>query len=275
MKITGISQEQFEFPFDTVALDYDRDFTQSRLGRWLRELVRGHLETALQPGTHVLELGCGTGEDAVWLAQRGIRVTATDGSAEMIARGRAKARSAGMGERVRFVHWDLARSIPSEIPRELESGYHGVFSNFGALNCLSDRRQLARALAPWLQPGAKAIFVVMGPWCPWEIAWHLLHGKARTAFRRLRKGVRAHIGHGNWIPVWYPSPRQLRSEFSPYFRCLQVVGIGAFLPPSYLHHLVDRFPGFFAKLRTFDLKTGHVFPLNWLNDHYLIMLEKQ
>src|SRR5574341_1364692 len=64
-------------PFDAAALTYDEIFTQRRLGSWLREMVRERLP--FQPGDHILELGCGTGEDALWLAQRGISVTAAAG----------------------------------------------------------------------------------------------------------------------------------------------------------------------------------------------------
>jgi ubiquinone/menaquinone biosynthesis C-methylase UbiE len=70
--------------FDVFAPTYDVDFTQTRLGKMLRGRVWQVLERYFSPGDHVLELACGTGEDACWLAEWGIRVTATDGSAEMV-----------------------------------------------------------------------------------------------------------------------------------------------------------------------------------------------
>jgi SAM-dependent methyltransferase len=275
MQVSESSQTSLESPFDAVASSYDSEFTDSRLGRWLRQLVWHHLETAFQPGVHVLELGCGTGEDAIWLARRGFKVTATDASTEMLARARQRAGAEGLMEAIRFFQWDLGALDPSGLPPQPTDGYGVVFSNFGALNCLSDRGHLAELLAGWLQPGGKAVFVVMGPWCPWEIAWHLTHGQVRTAFRRLRKGAGAHIGQGRSVRVWYPSPGRLRREFSAYFRSLKVAGIGAFLPPSYLYQIVERFPQFFAGVKTLDLKLGHLFPLNWLNDHYLIVMERR
>ena len=90
--------------FDTFAETYDDDFTHSLLGRLLRPRVWDILAQHFTAGQHILELTCGTGEDAVWLARRGVHVTATDGSAEMVKKAKAKAEeqgSRGAGERGR------------------------------------------------------------------------------------------------------------------------------------------------------------------------------
>jgi len=274
-----------EQPFDWVAGEYDATFTASRLGRWLREAVWGRLGTAFRPGDHVLELGCGTGEDAVWLAQRDVHVLATDASPAMLEVAQRKAKVAGVVERVSFACLDLIEIgdwrleiEPSESPisnlQSPISKYDGAFSNFGALNCLPDRRPVAEALAPWVRPGGQVVLVVMGPLCPWEVVWHLAHGEARTAFRRFRSGIEAHTGEDATVRVWYPSPRRLRAEFAPHFRHLRTVGIGALLPPSYLSHLVDRWPRVFERLAMLDRRLGHAFPWTWLNDHYLSVFER-
>ncbi len=54
------------------------------------ELVRVLDEGVIRPGS-VLEVGCGTGADAVFLAQRGFDVTAVDSSAMAIERARGRA----------------------------------------------------------------------------------------------------------------------------------------------------------------------------------------
>ncbi|AUS80994.1 class I SAM-dependent methyltransferase [Actinoalloteichus sp. AHMU CJ021] len=68
--------------------------------------------TDLSPG-HALDLGCGEGGDAVWLASRGWRVTATDISRVALARTRRHADEAGVGHLVDDEHHDLAVSFPA------------------------------------------------------------------------------------------------------------------------------------------------------------------
>src|SRR5947209_11962622 len=63
------------------------------------ELQRVLAEAAIQP-CRALELGCGTGASAVWLAQQGFDVTALDLSALAIDRARQQANRAGV--RVNF-----------------------------------------------------------------------------------------------------------------------------------------------------------------------------
>lgn len=265
-------------PFDPAAQTYDSLFTDTTLARWLRALVRAQIADIFHPSDHVLELGCGTGEDAVWLARRGVRVLATDASEEMLQVARLKVEREEVGEMVRFERIDL--NGQSSIVNDQLSlitdhlSLTGAFSNFGPLNCLSERKTLAGRLAKIVPPGGKVVLVIMGPVCAWEIGWHLAHFQVRTAFRRFRAGIPAHTGGGGTVRVWYPSAARVRQEFAPYFRQTKRVGIGTFLPPSYLSHLVDRWPRVFEKARVLDHRWGQGFPWNRISDHYLMVLER-
>jgi len=70
--------------FDRVAASYDDSFTRTVIGQAQRKQVWKRLLKAFAPGDRILELNCGTGEDARFLAIRGRRIVACDGSAEMI-----------------------------------------------------------------------------------------------------------------------------------------------------------------------------------------------
>jgi SAM-dependent methyltransferase len=66
----------------------------------------------LEPAT-ALDLGCGEGADAIWLAQQGWAVTAADVSQVAIDRGRRHAAAAGVADRITWEQHDFSRSIPS------------------------------------------------------------------------------------------------------------------------------------------------------------------
>ncbi|MEA2279430.1 MAG: hypothetical protein QOK21_37 [Solirubrobacteraceae bacterium] len=68
--------------------------------------------TDLAPGT-ALDLGCGEGGDAIWLASRGWRVTAADVSSAALARAAEHAAAAGVAGAIDWQRHDLAVSFPS------------------------------------------------------------------------------------------------------------------------------------------------------------------
>jgi SAM-dependent methyltransferase len=74
------------------------------------ELIRVLDEYRLQPRT-VLEVGCGTGADAIWLARRRFEVTAVDRSP--IAIERARLRAEQQDALLRFVLDDVFEFAPS------------------------------------------------------------------------------------------------------------------------------------------------------------------
>jgi SAM-dependent methyltransferase len=65
------------------------------------------------PAGTALDLGCGAGGDAIWLAENGWRVTAADVSAAVLARAATAAARAGVGDRIDWQEHDLTRSLPA------------------------------------------------------------------------------------------------------------------------------------------------------------------
>lgn len=258
-------------PFDRAAAGYDERFTSRPLGRMLRDHVWSRATPFLPAGGHLLELGCGTGEDARFLAGRGHTIHATDSSRAMLEIAAAKAREAGVGDRIAFSLLDLA--APTTYPTE-DARYDGAYANFGPLNCVGERRQVARMLARVVRPGGVVVLVVMGPLCPWEIGVNLLAGRPRTAFRRWRDGGEARVGPTDRLPVWYPSPQRLAREFDGAFDRLHLAGIGFLLPTSEHAGLVERWPKVFRLLARMERRSGSYVPFPWLADHYLMVLRR-
>lgn len=65
----------------------------------------------LPPGT-ALDLGCGEGGDAIWLARQGWQVTAVDVSYTALDRAAADAATAGVADRIDFHRHDLEFTFP-------------------------------------------------------------------------------------------------------------------------------------------------------------------
>src|SRR5690349_14875278 len=93
--------------FDSVAADYDGPKGNNALIQRMRETVWRTLTDACPPGSRLLDLGCGTGIDAIELARRGYAVLATDWSPQMVERTRARAADCGLSERVTAAHIGL------------------------------------------------------------------------------------------------------------------------------------------------------------------------
>src|ERR1041385_5188585 len=72
--------------FDEYAVVYDGAFTFSSIGKLQRARVWKFLSQHCSPVTHpeVLELNCGTGEDAAWFVREGYKIISTDISNEMV-----------------------------------------------------------------------------------------------------------------------------------------------------------------------------------------------
>ena len=61
--------------YDAIAREYDRQLDDDA---WMRRILWKRYGQVFRPGHHVLDVGCGTGTDAVFLARRGVRVTAIE-----------------------------------------------------------------------------------------------------------------------------------------------------------------------------------------------------
>ena len=148
------------------------------------------LDATFTPASRLLDLGCGTGLDAVRLAQLGHHVTATDWSAAMVRRTRERAAHERLSERVQ------ALSIGAHELRQLDGdeAFDGAYSNLGALNCVPDLGSVARECARLLKPGGALVFTVIGRICPWEIAYYLRRAALGASQGALcaRPGTRGH-----------------------------------------------------------------------------------
>jgi ubiquinone/menaquinone biosynthesis C-methylase UbiE len=248
----GRSIQAVELYWDRAAKTYEEDFSGTTIGKTRRQAVWRYLERIFGPGDRVLEINCGTGLDAVFLAQQGVQLVACDISPQMIEMARQHAERQMVADRVEFL--TLATENLGDL--EDQSLFDGAFSNFSGLNCVKDLAALRMQLAARLKPGARLLICMMGRIAPWDVFWFLLHKKPKHAFRRLRDEETANAGGAMEFQVHHPSVKKIRSQFAPDFRLRGWGGIGITVPPSYMEHWARRFPRVIGSLAAADERIG-------------------
>ncbi|MET9256215.1 class I SAM-dependent methyltransferase [Streptomyces sp. NPDC048182] len=114
----------------------------------------------LAPGT-ALDLGCGEGADAVWLAGRGWRVTGADISGTAIERAAAHAAEAGVADRTAFERHELGRTFPA-------GSFDLVNAQYLQSPVAFDQRAVLRAAADAVAPGGTLLLVMHAGWPSWQ-----------------------------------------------------------------------------------------------------------
>ncbi|RDH75827.1 class I SAM-dependent methyltransferase [Mycolicibacterium moriokaense] len=113
----------------------------------------------LAPG-RALDLGCGEGADAVWLAERGWNVVAVDISDTALGRARQAARSRGVADRIEFVALDLSEGFP-------DGSFDLVSSQFLHSTVRLDREAILANAIRAVRPGGVLVIVDHGSAPPW------------------------------------------------------------------------------------------------------------
>lgn len=116
-------------------------------------------------GNRALDLGCGEGGDAVWLAEHGWTVVATDVSTTALDRARAAAESRGVADRIEFVEHDLTTGFP-------EGAFDLVSAHFLHSTVEMDRTAILRRAAEAVAPGGALLIVDHAAAPPWATKLH-------------------------------------------------------------------------------------------------------
>jgi ubiquinone/menaquinone biosynthesis C-methylase UbiE len=256
--------------FDAAAASYDASFTHAVIGKAQRKRVYERLSEILHKSEtkKILEVNCGTGEDAAWLAQQDFEVVATDISEAMIRVAKSKPGN----ENLVFSQADI-----NDLPRHFENQkFDLIFSNFGGLNCLSlsRLRLFFKNASELLTPGGELVLVIMPRNTKWEQLYFLAKADFSNAFRRKEKSAIANVGGQNVLTYYY-NPKEVARLAHDYFDAKKVSPIGFFVPPSYLEPFFGRHPNLFSMLDASESGARHFRFLARHSDHYLIHLRKR
>ncbi|HEX2164938.1 MAG TPA: class I SAM-dependent methyltransferase, partial [Thermoanaerobaculia bacterium] len=139
--------------YDALAPGYEAAIAEDA---WMRRVLHRHHARCFAAGQRVLDAGCGTGLDALALARRGVRVTAVDVSAGMLAvLARSHAEEPGLPVEARQA--DLA-----DLAVWPEASFDGVVSSFAGASAV-DPAAFAAAARRLLRPGGRMVLHLLAP----------------------------------------------------------------------------------------------------------------
>jgi ubiquinone/menaquinone biosynthesis C-methylase UbiE len=194
-------------PFDVLAASYETTWSATTEGRGQREEVWRVVDELFRSGDRVIDLGCGTGDDALHLQAHGVEVYGIDSSQKMVEIARSRQVDA---------HWGWMEDLAS-----VQGTFSGALSNFGALNCVLQLEPVAHQLARLIRARGLVALCVMGPFCWRETMRFFFQGKFRKATRRWS-------GRAEWrgTVIRYWSGTAVRRAFEDHFEFEKRIAVG-------------------------------------------------
>jgi ubiquinone/menaquinone biosynthesis C-methylase UbiE len=271
MSAAHANEQHAAAAFTGQAAVFDELYNADTIINYKRARVRRHILKHLAPGSSILELNCGTGEDATWFAKKGFKVHATDISAGMLYQLVQKRERFKLQRKVSF---ELC-SYTNLAELKNRGPYDLIFSNLAGLNCSGELDKVLASLPELLKPNGMITLVMLPKFCLWE-ALLVFKGKFRTAFRRFfsRQGRKARV-EGAYFKCWYYNPSYIIKRLKDRFELLGLEGLCTIVPPSYMEGFAEKHPAIYKFLRR---KENHL-KSQWLwrviGDYYIVSMRKK
>jgi len=248
---------------------FDELYTPNTIVQYKRERVRKVVEELVRPGSTILELNAGTGEDATYFATKGYKVHATDIAEGMLKELRTKVKNKGLDNKVstELCSYTQMAELKNKGPYDL------IFSNFAGLNCTGELSKVLHSFKPLLKPGGRVVLVILPSFCLWETLM-LFRGKFKTAFRRwgTKNGRTAYV-EGVPFKCWYYDPSFIISTLKNDYNVIGLEGLCTIVPPSYIEHFAERHTRLFNFLKKWEEKLKNKWPWKSIGDYYIISLK--
>ncbi len=269
--INHVNEQNSANAFSGQAPVFDEIYGGDTIISYKRERVRRHVMRRAKPGSSMLELNCGTGEDAIYFGGRGFKVHATDISAGMLYQLVQKVSAHKMNKRISY---ELC-SYTNLAELKHKGTYDLIFSNFAGLNCTGELDKVLASLSPLLNPCGLVTLVILPKFCVWE-ALLLFRGKFRTAFRRFfsGNGRKARV-EGTYFKCWYYNPSYVIKRMRKDFELVGLEGLCTIVPPSYIEGFAEKRPKAYQFLRKWENRLKTKWPWRVIGDYYIISLRKK
>jgi SAM-dependent methyltransferase len=267
---TEIDIERTRQAFDAAAPVYDAAYEGLPGIQRIRSVTSGLYLRYFPAGGRLLEINCGTGNDAIFLARHGMNVLATDLSPGMVRETAEKTERAALRRCIE------TRELSFDQLGELSGmTFDGAYSNLGGLNCTERLASVAADLGRLLRPGACLIATVMPSFCLWETLSSLLRFRWRQAFRRQARGGTVADLHGGRVRTYYHSPHSFRAAFGKDFEHVRTIGLAILTPPPNFIRAYTLLGDAISLLERVDDVVAGFPPFASIGDHYAIVLRRK
>jgi len=258
--------------YDEFAAQYDQLLTENRINAFMRRETTRTLFATFTRGSRLIELGCGTGDEAISLALRGCEVIACDPSRKMIEIAEAKAVEQGVGRNIRFFVSRAADLRASRQQLAKAGPLDGGYASF-SLSYEPDLAPVSEVLSSLIRPSGRFVIASMNRLCGTELALALLAGRPGLAGRRLRRETLHKVGQ--FATAVFPrTPDETIRAFRPHFVLEHLRALPAILPPHYANRTLAKWPGMLDFLAWADSYIASYPLVRRLGDHSLFRFRR-
>jgi len=221
----------------------------------------------------LLEIGCGTGTEAIRISKHVEGVVATDLSSKMVALLRRKIEARKLGRKIRALQ---LRAIDVGEAKDLLPGGRTrvAYSLNGALNCEPDIQRFPREVWSLLQPRGLFICSIGNKLCLEESLVQAALLRFHSLTPRKRQPRMVSIG-GVDVPAYDYYPWEFEGFFRPYFDVKKMVALPAIVPPPQLNDLYVKVRSRLMLIEHADSALASVFPFNRFGDQTLFVFQKK
>lgn len=272
-KIGTPYRKSIEQAFDSASEEYDYTISRNYINTWIRERSIHELLKLTEFDDFLLEIGCGTGTEAIRISKHVAGIVATDISQKMLEALNKKVKAKKLEHKISTLQ--VAASAINSIQSNLPQGKVRIAYSFnGALNCEPDIQRVPEQLAEIIQPGGFFVCSVRNTICLSEFLSHSVALQFGKTAPRKNQPVMVSVG-GIDIPSYYYPPGKFLGFFEPYFKVKKTVGLPALLPPAYLNDYYLRAGGVRPIIEKLENLVGAHFPLNRFGDQTLLILQRR
>jgi ubiquinone/menaquinone biosynthesis C-methylase UbiE len=258
--------------FDSASEEYDYTISHNYINSWIRKRSINELHRITKTVDVLLEIGCGTGSEAIQISKQVKGIVATDISEKMLDLLKTKVRAKRLDRKI--IAAKARASEISSIKDLLPDGRVRVAYSFnGALNCESDIDKVPSELSRVVGEDGYFLCSIRNTLCLPEALSHSLVLQFDKMNTRKDQPTMVSVG-GMDIPSFYHSPTRFAQLFRPHFRVRKMIGLPAFLPPAYLSNYYLQTGKARLILEKLEFVLGDRFPFNRVGDQTLFVFQR-